>query len=56
MVRMLPSFPFLLSCVLEFLSDGRLADCPSDLTLVPLLTVTHLPHGLWLEGPHSKVG
>ena len=31
MVRLLPSHS-LPPCVLEFLSDGRLADCPSDLT------------------------
>ena len=50
---MLPFFPFFPTCVLEFLSDGRLADCPSDLTL-DTLTVTRLLHDLRLDGPTSK--
>ena len=54
LVRMFPLPLFPSPGVLEFLSDGRLADSSSDLTL-EALTVTRLLHGLWLEGPQSKV-
>ena len=50
LVRMLPFPPSPSPCVLEFLSDGRLADSPSDLTR-HTLTVTRLLHGIRLEGP-----